>query len=272
MKNDFSVLMSVYYKEKVENLILAIDSIINQTLKPKEFIIVLDGKLGEDLDNCLSNYEKKYDYIKLIRLEKNLGLGKALNEGMKYCNYEYIARMDSDDISLPSRFENQMDYLIEHQDIDVLGGNIMEFDSLTNEDISLRKVPYTDEDIKKFAKKRNPMNHVTVIFKKESVIECGGYLDCPYFEDYYLWIRMMKNNKKFMNLDQTLVRVRAGLSMSSRRGNIKYIKCIKKFEKEMYKMKIIPFYLYIENVLIRSVISIIPNKTRYKFYQKKLRK
>lgn len=268
----FSVLMSVYKKEKRSNLEKAVDSLVNQTLTPNEIVIVKDGPLNSELDECLDDYSKKYNYVKIIALEKNVGLGNALNEGLKHCEYEYVARMDSDDISINDRFEKQVKFIADNPDIDVLGGNIMEFDDLTGNDISLRIVPNKQEDIVLYLKKRNPMNHVTVMFKKKSVIDVGGYLDCPYFEDYYLWARMVKNNKKLFNVNDTLVRVRAGLEMSSRRGSFNYIKCIINFEKKLLKLELISYKDYLYNLIVRSVISIMPNKLRYNIYQKKLRK
>ena len=270
-KVNFSVLMSVYHKEKPDNLKLAIESIINQTLVPNEFIIVEDGPLGDELNNCLEFYSKKYKFIKLVKLKKNVGLGNALNEGLKYCSCEYVARMDSDDISLLDRFEKQIEFIKEHPDCELLGGNIIEFDSNTCEDISYRIVPTKTEEIKQYLKKRNPFNHVTVIFKKESVLNVGSYLDCPYFEVYYLWARMIKSNKKFYNIDECLVRVRAGLEMSGRRGNIKYIKCIINFENKLLGLKLISILDCIKNIIIRSIVSLMPNSLRYKLYQRRLR-
>ena len=267
----FSVLMSVYSKEKAEYLKMAIDSIVNQTLKPNEFIIVEDGNLTEELNECLDNYVLKYNYIKLIKLDQNVGLGRALNEGLKHCKYDYVARMDSDDISMLDRFEKQIKYLEENPLCDVVGGNIIEFDSCNNEDISRRIVPVDDKAIYNYLKKRNPMNHVTVIFKKSSVLECGSYRDCPYFEDYYLWARMINNNKKLHNIAEDLVRVRAGLVMSNRRGNFSYIKHIINFENKLLKLKLINIFGYLYNIVLRIIISLVPNSIRYNFYQKRLR-
>ena len=160
---------------------------------------------------------------------------------------------------------------MKNPDCDLVGGNIVEFDEETNIDISLRIVPTTTEKIKKYLKRRNPINHVTVMFNKQSVLEVGNYQDCPYFEDYYLWARMLSANKKIFNLNETLVRVRAGLNMSNRRGNFTYIKSIINFEKKLLGLKQINLFDYIYNCVSRSVIAILPNKFRYFIYQKKLR-
>lgn len=268
----FSVLMSVYYKEKVQNLKLALDSILEQTLMPNQVVLVEDGKLTKELDELIDEYEKKYEIIDVIKLKKNVGLGNALNEGLKYCKYEYVARMDSDDVSVYDRFEVQVKYIAKNRKIDVVGGNILEFDDVTGKDISIREVPLTSNNILDYLKKRNPMNHVTVMFKKESVESVGGYKDCPYFEDYYLWARLLKNNYVLENIPNILVKVRAGLSMSNRRGNLSYIKCIINFEKKLLNLDLIKKHTFFLNIILRSLVSLIPNKLRYFIYQKKLRK
>lgn len=270
-KIQFSVLMSVYYKEKANNLKEAIESIVNQTLLPDEFLIVEDGSLTEELYNVLEEYTKKYKWIRTLKLEENAGLGNALRVGVINCKYEYIARMDSDDISINDRFEKQIEYMQNNINCDLVGGNIQEFDDLTGRKLSYRIVPNNKEDILNYLKKRNPFNHVTVLFKKKSVIESGNYLDCPYFEDYYLWVRMIKNNKKLDNINENLVKVRSGLKMSERRGKFKYIKYIINFEDKLLKLGLINKFNYLYNVFIRVVVSIIPNFIRYQLYQRRLR-
>lgn len=267
----FSVLMSVYTKENPKYLEKAIDSILHQTIIPDEFVIVKDGALNKALDTLLKKYSENYPFIKLVQLNENVGLGRALNEGLKHCSYDYVARMDSDDISIQDRFEKQINFLKKNPKCDLIGGNIMEFDDETGKDISLRKVPNNSLDILKFLKKRNPVNHVTVMFKKKSVLEVGSYMDCPYFEDYYLWARMVKNKMNLININDVLVRVRAGVAMSNRRGHFKYIKSIFNFENKLLKLGLINIFMYIFNVLSRSIVALVPNKIRYYIYQEKLR-
>jgi len=267
-----SCLMSVYYREDAACLRKAIESIVCQTVLPNEFIIVKDGPLTPTLDAVLEEYETKYAWIHVIPLEKNMGLGKALNEGMNYCQYNFVARMDSDDFSVPERFEHQLAYLEKHPECDVLGSYIMEYDEDLENPISRREVPLDSQMISSFLKKRNPMNHVTVVMRKEAVLEAGGYQDCPYFEDYYLWARMLKHQFSFANIPEDLVFVRAGERMSNRRGGFTYIKNIMTFESRLRKLGFINSWEYFENVLVRSMISFVPNKVRYQLYQKKLRK
>lgn len=274
MKNkiQFSVLMSVYYKEKASNLKEAIDSIINQTLLPDEFLIVEDGPLTDELENVIEEYMNKYEWIRTLKLEKNVGLGNALKEGVINCKYEYIARMDSDDISIRNRFEKQVLLLENNPGIDLIGSNINEYDENMLNKTGKKSVPEKDEEIKMYLKKRNPFNHMSVIYKKERVIEVGNYLDCPYFEDYYLWCRMYKNDCTFYNIQEDLLNVRAGENMISRRGGLKYIKPIINFENKLLELKIINKLQYFKNIITRLFIAIIPIKIRliiYKFFLRK---
>lgn len=270
-KIEFSVLMSVYKNDTPENVKVAIDSILNQTLQPNQFVIMVDGKIPSKLEKMLDEVCEKNSIIELHKRDKNLGLGLTLNEGIKYCKYDYIARMDSDDISLPNRFEKQIEFIRNNPSYDVIGGNIVEFDDLTNKDISNRNVPEKHDDIVKYSKKRNPVNHVSVVFLKSSVLSAGSYQDCMYFEDYYLWMRMIKSGFKFYNVQENLVRVRAGLNFSSRRGSLKYIKYIINFENKIFGLGLITIPTYIYNVFVRCIVSLMPNKLRYYLYQKKLR-
>ena len=269
---NFSVLMSVYFKETPEYLDKALNSVFEQTIIPNEVVLVEDGKLTSELDEVISKYEKQYNNIlKVVKYEQNRGLGIALHDGLLECSNEIIFRMDTDDICLPTRFEKQLK-VFKEQDVDIVGSNITEFDETMDVETSKRIVPETDEEIKKMAKKRNPMNHMTVAYKKDAVIKAGNYQDMMYFEDYYLWARMINNGCKFYNVQETLVNVRGGNDMSKRRGGKKYIKPIIRFEKALLKLKLINKFKYIKNVVQRVVVSLIPNSIRFMLYKKALRK
>lgn len=271
-KVKFSVLMSVYYKDKKEYLNEAIESIINQTLLPNELVIVEDGPLTNELDILLEDYAQKYEWIKLVKFAKNRGLGEALREGIKYCEYEYVARMDADDFSVPNRFEKQIDLVQKNPEIDLLGGYILEYDENLITPISVREVPLQEKEIKKFVRARNPFNHVTVIFKKSAVLLSGNYESMLYFEDYYLWCKMISNNCKMLNISEILVNVRAGKSFFKRRGGLEYAKAVVRFEKSIMKLGIIKRIECIKFIFIKLVIAISPAFLKKYVYMKKLRK
>ena len=271
-KVKFSVLLSVYCKEKPEYLELALNSVFNQTIIPDEVVLVEDGPLTVELDKTIDKFKKKYSKIlKVVKYEINRGLGVALHDGLLECSNEIVFRMDTDDICDETRFEKQLK-VFEEKDVDIVGSNIVEYDENMENITSYRVVPETDEDIKKRAKKRNPMNHMTVAYKKSAVIDAGNYQDMLYFEDYYLWCRMIQKGCKFYNVQENLVNVRGGNDMIKRRGGKKYIKPILNFEKAIKKIKLINYFEYIINVSERVIISLIPNNFRFMVYKKILRK
>ena len=270
-KIKFSVLMSVYKNDTPENVKVAIDSILNQTLQPNQFVIMVDGKIPSKLEKMLDEVCEKNNIIELHKRDKNLGLGLTLNEGIKYCKYDYIARMDSDDYSYPYRFEEEIEYLSKHPEVDIVGSSIEEYDETLNTKLAERVVPESDADIKQYMKKRNGMNHVTAIYKKQSVIEVGSYENYMYFEDYFLWCKMIKNNCQFYNIQKPLMKIRAGDDMAKRRGGLYYSKCIIKFENKIKEMGIINSYIYIYNLIIRLLVANVPNNLRSMLYKKKLR-
>ena len=233
MNNNFSVLMSVYYKEKDNYLDLSLNSIFSQTIMPNEVIIVEDGKLTKELDTVILKFKNKFpEIIKILKFEKNRGLGIALHDGLIECSNEIVFRMDTDDVCDKSRFEKTLE-VFKNKDVDVVGSNIVEYDENMKNITSYRKVPETDIEIKKMMKKRNPINHMAVAYKKSKVIYAGNYMDMLYFEDYYLWARMACLGNKFYNIQQNLVNVRGGTDMIKRRGGKKYIKPIINFQKKI---------------------------------------
>ena len=206
---NFSVLMSVYKNEKAEYLELAIDSILKQTIVPNEIVIVKDGTLTHELEMILDKFSTKYEFFKFLEFKENRGLGLALRDGVLSCSNELIARMDTDDISKLERFEKQLTYIANHPEVAVLGTCIEEFSKNINAPDSATILPLTHDEIVKFSKKRNPFRHMTVLFKRSAVISSGNYRDFLWFEDYHLWLRLMKKGYIMANLHDVLVSVRA---------------------------------------------------------------
>lgn len=272
MAIQFSVLISVYKKEKAEYLKQALQSVINQTLKPTEVVIVKDGILTKELDECIENFQRQHPKLfKTLTFKKNRGLGLALRDGVKACKYEYIARMDSDDISKPDRFEKQFKYIQKHPETMLLGTWITEFSKDENKPDTVTKLPCIHKEILKFAKSRNPFRHMTVIYKKQAVINSGNYRDFLWFEDYDLWIRMLQKGYITANIPEYLVNVRADKSMFARRGGWQYLKQDLRFQKYLKEIDFISYKKYISNMIIRATVRIIPNKIRTLFYAKILR-
>ncbi len=271
-KVEFSVLMSVYKKENPDYLRVALDSVFNQTFKSNDVVLIEDGELTTELEEVITEYEKKYKELNVIRFKNNRGLGPALNDGIVRCKNNYVARVDTDDECEKNRFECQIKYLINNPEVDVVGCNMNEYDADLKNVISIKSVPEHHNDIKKYLKKRNPINHPTVMYKRDKVLEVKGYEDYKYFEDYYLWAKMMKNGCIFYNIQENLYKFRAGSSMFQRRGGIKYLRCISNFEKGLYDLKIINRFEQYCNLLSRFAISLCPNFVREGIYKKMLRR
>lgn len=255
----FSVLMAIYNKEKPEYFHRAMQSIWDeQIIKPNEIILIQDGPLTTELYLAISFWKKKLGkFFHSIKLEKNVGLGNALNKGIKYCTYELIARMDTDDISLPERFKKQIN-IFKKLDIDVCSAFISEFEYDEKRIISYRKLPEMHEDIIKYSKMRNPLNHVTVMMKKSVLENAGGYKHMLWMEDYYLWVRMINNGAKLYNLQETLVNVRAGNDMLLRRTGLNYINAEVIFLNKLKKIGYLSSYEYIKNIIIKVPIRLLP--------------
>ena len=265
---NISVLMSTYKNDQKEHLSEAIDSMLKQTLKPAEIVIVIDGEIPKPNKKLLEEYKKAYGQIRTIELKKNMGLGLALRRGLQECKYNIIARMDSDDISRPDRLELEYKTLMA-KGVDIVGSNITEFINEEGNMISKRKVPETDTSIKQYLKTRCPMNHMTVMFKKQSVLNAGSYEDFKYNEDYILWIKMYEKNMKFYNIQDTLVNVRIGKDMYARRGGIKYYRSEKAIQKYLSSHKIINRSTYISNCTKRFIMQVlVPSGLRGVLFRK----
>ncbi len=271
----FSVLMSVYRNDNPEHLRLALESIYtNQTRKPDEIVVIFDGPLTEQLYDVLDSFKKGKEKIVYYYPQKiNRGLGEALKIGTKKCHGDYILRMDSDDICVNNRFEKQIKYVEKNPDIDVVGGVIEEFnDSINESGLRKRVCPINHDDIIKMGKKRNPMNHVTVCIKKDSLIGVGGYKSLPYLEDYYLWIRMIANGYHLANMNDTLVYVRVGNGFETRRGNKQQINGWKIIQKTMLNAGLISRFQSVINMIYIRIFVYMPKSIKRIIYSKFLRK
>ena len=258
----FSVSMSVYKNDNPEHFKIAVESILNQTVKPSEVVLVVDGPVGKELDEVIKSFEVN-DIFKVIRLPENKGHGEARRIGLEKCSNEYVALMDADDISNNERFEKQIYMFENNPKLSIVGGNITEFLDKADNIVGKRIVPTEDREIKEYIKYRCPMNQVTVMFKKADVDKVGGYIDWFCEEDYYLWLRMYQSDMKFANLPDILVNVRVGEEMYSRRGGLKYFKSEAKLQKYMLHNKIIGFGTYCKNVIKRLIVQVLlPNRIR----------
>lgn len=266
--NNYSVLMSVYYKERPEFLKRSIESVMSQTVLTDDFVLVCDGPLTDDLYKVIDEVKKKYNCINVLQLDQNRGLGVALSKGILETKNELIMRMDSDDVCCPKRAELQLSLMDKY---DLVGGFISEFENEENNIIGYRKTPENYENIYKFAKKRNPFNHPTVMFKKSVILEAGNYQHLQYLEDYFLWVRVLRITKKVYNIQEVLVNMRSGREMRARRASRTARKSIRTLRKFMYSIKMLNWFQWHFYSFAQNFFLILPAKIKNLFYRKALR-
>ena len=269
----FSVLLSVYSKESSDHLDNALESIINQTILPNEVVLVKDGILSAELEAVITRYEtRNANLFNIVSISENVGLGDALNEGLKYCSYDAVARMDTDDICIPNRFEIQLNYLKHHHEVAVVGGYIEEFTSIPGDLKRIKRVPLEANQIKHYARKRNPLNHPSVMFRKKAIESVGGYERILFFEDYYLWLKLLGAGYKLANIDQVLLYFRVGNDMIGRRHGYAYAVHEFQFAKKARKANLFTSPDAFRFISTRLPLRLISKKLLSTFYKRIIRK
>mgnify|MGYP001333461278 CR=1 FL=1 len=267
-KVEFTVLMCTYYKDDPKLLESSIVSIFQNTIKPDFFILTVDGKIPNKNWEIIYKLKKIY-IIQINIIKENVGLALALNNAIKLVKTEWIARADSDDINMPKRFEKQIQ--LAKNNFDVIGGNILEIDQNNHFLKFEKRMPETNQEIKKYLKKRNPINHMTAFYKTDLIKRVGGYPNIFHREDYGLWIKLAYQRANFYNINDILVRVNGGKSLYKRRRGFKNIPGEFKLQFLFYRLKIKPIYLSIFHFIVRIIILLLPINILEKFYQQQLR-
>ena len=269
----FSVSMCVYGKDDPDWFHTALDSVVNQTLRPDQVSLVVDGPVPGEIEKIIDDYTSQYPEMLTVEFQpENLGHGISRRRSVANCRNEIIALMDADDISVPDRFEKTLACMAESK-ADVVGGDIVEFFSKPDSIVGYRLVPKEDKEIKEYAKSRCPMNQVTVLFRKSVYELAGGYQDWYCDEDYYLWLRMIQVGATFANTGRVEVNVRVGTDMYKRRGGMKYFRSEAKLQRYMLDLKMINLPKYLSNVVKRFVVQVVmPDSVRgwlYKLFARK---
>lgn len=269
----YSVLMSVYYKEKPDYLRQSMQSIYRQTVPTDDFVLVCDGPLTPELDKTIAEMQARFGgRLHVLRLLENQGLGRALNAGIKSCRHELVARMDSDDISRPDRCERQLQVFANHPELSLVSGTVEEFTGSIENVYASRRVPAQQAEILAFAKQRNPFNHPCIMYKKSHVEAAGGYQDFFLLEDYYLWIRMLQQGMQGQNIQEPLLWMRGGSAMYKRRGGWKYVKSQRKLFRYMFRSGFISYRQYCLQSFMRMAGAAMPNTLRETLFHAFLRK
>jgi len=259
--------MCVYVKEDPVFLSQCIDSIMAQTVLPDEWIVIKDGPITGELEAVLQNI-KFPNELNIVSLPENVTLGPARAAGVEAAKHDWIAIMDSDDICLPNRFEKQIEMIRNNPELGLLGGQISEFFDDPECTAATRSVPTIHDDILRFAKKRNPFNHMTVMFRRELATRAGNYRYFPLFEDYDLWTRMLTNGTVCANHPDVLVQARIGKSTYVRRRGISYIKSEWRMQKQLTGLKLTNGCEFARNILLRIPVRLLPERLLATAYRK----
>lgn len=267
---EFSVLITVYEKEKPYNLRKSLLSSYRQTIRPTEIVLVCDGELTQELYDEIEQIKSEIPILKVYQLSSNVGSGPASCFGVKKCNTDLIARMDSDDYSEETRFEKQIKAFEENPNLIMVGTNILEKNT---EFTAFKTVPEKTEEIREYSKFRNPFNNPSSMMKKEYILKVGNYRKFRYLEDYDLTMRLIHDNptKDFLNIQEPLVIMQTNNSSYLRRGGLLYVKTEFFLQTDFYRRGYISKVELCRNIFIRNIVRVMPNSMRKLIYKKKMR-
>lgn len=273
MEEKYSVLMSVYKGEKPAYFQEAVKSILSQTMPVDDFVIVCDGPLTEDLDRIIERFvEENQGVFQIVRLPENVGIGAAAQKGLSYCKNELVAKMDGDDVAVPERCQLQVEYFKNNPNLSVLGGYIAEFNKSIREPLSIRMVPLNNVEICKYAKRRQPFNNQTVMFRKSAVEAVGGYKPLRRGEDYDLYIRLLHAGYKGANIPKVLTFMRIGGGVHERRASWTTFRTFIVTRWNAYRLHFSSLWDFLVCVGVQTVYFISPSKLQQAFYRRFLRK
>ena len=271
--NGYSVLMPLYKKDNPEWFRISMDSILAQTVKPSEIVVTCDGPLPDELDEILQEYIRNNSTLfNVYRFEKNVGLGIALAKGIELCSNNLIARMDADDFAVSNRCEKQLAVFKENPTIDVVGSNVEEFVGDISNVVSHVVLPEKQSEIVKFAKRRCPIRHPALMYKKEAVLKAGNYRDYRHAQDYNLIVHMILSGAQIYNIQENLMYMRVSPDFYKRRGGVEQAKLVLRLKKEFYDCKFYSWGDFLISGVGNAVVALLPNALREAFYKAALRK
>jgi len=267
---EFSVLMTVYEKEKPYNLRKSLLTSYSQTIKPTEIVLVCDGELTQELYDEIDQIKSEIPILQVYQLDTNMGSGPASRFGVEKCNTDLIARMDSDDYCVETRFERQIKAFERNPNLIMVGTNILEKNT---EFTALKIVPEMTAEIREYSKFRNPFNNPSSMMRKDYILKVGNYREFRYLEDYDLTMRLIHDNptKEFLNIQEPLVVMQTDDSSYLRRGGLLYVKTEFFLQTDFYKRGYITKVELCRNIFIRNIVRVLPNSMRKLIYKKKMR-
>jgi glycosyltransferase involved in cell wall biosynthesis len=271
---EFSVLISIFSGAVPEEFSRALSSIWErQTKKPSEIVLIIDGPIPKTLEQVVSKKKEEIgSALSLVFLPDNLGLGEALRIGVTKCRFDWIARMDADDVSDSERFEKQISVIESVPDLDIIGSYVQERSNAASTPAKLRRCPISHKDIVRYAKKRCPFNHPTVMFKKEAIIRAGNYLGYRNYQDYELWVRLIQSGAKCLNIAEPLVTMKVDQDLIGRRGGLRYACLEYNIQQKFLTTRFLSKVEFFRNVTIRISVRLLPRSIRRWFYSSVLRR
>jgi len=269
--NVFSVLMSVYAKDRPSWVAQALDSVLDNTAKPAEVVIMVDGPVGQDIRAVLDKAAQN-PLIRVIYHPVNIGRGAALAIAIPQCKHELIALVDADDVSRPDRFAKQLAAFAANAALAVVGGQVQELEAETLTPLAQRQVPLTNEQIRQYIKTRMPFNNPTIMFKRQAVLDSGNFQAFGLLEDYYMWVRVAAKGYEMLNVPDILVDMRVNLDLYGRRGGYAYFRMNKRLFDKMRELHLLSAWEYYYTLSVRFCVQVLmPNKVRSWFYKRVLR-
>lgn len=267
VERGFSLLLPVYAGDRPDFLVRAFrSSVQEQSRRPSEVVLVQDGAVPAELERAIAQLiESSPVPVVHVALESNQGLARALEAGLGASGFGVVARMDADDVSLPTRFERQLRVI--EDGFDLVGSSLIEF---VDESVPLavRVPPIDAEAIQRTARMRSPFHHPTVVFRREAVERVGGYVDVGPMEDYWLFARLLQGGARVANLEEPLLLYRVGEGAYARRGGLRQLRAELRIQREFRRIGFTTRIQFVRNVLVRGVYRLTPEGIRRRAYRK----
>ena len=271
MSRPVSVLMAVYAGDRADWVRAALQSLQDQTHPAEQVVVVEDGPIPADVSTALDDFSAALP-IERVTLPANRGLSHALQEGLAHCRFEFVARMDSDDLAVPQRFRRQADVLEARPELSALGGYVTEFTDDPSVPYAVREVPVGTAKVRKVARWRSPVNHPAVMFRRDDVRAVGGYGAFTGLEDYYLWAKLLTAGHQIDNLPEVLVQQRAGADLGRRRGGWRYAAQEIRLFREFVRMGFLSVPHAVAGLALRLPVRLVPRLLRSGVYRHALRR
>lgn len=269
---DYSVLMSVYINDDAVWVEEAFLSLLNQSFPPKEIVLVKDGPVTNELNKMIKQLCQMYpSVLRVFSLDKNVGLGLAMQFGVEQCQCEWIARMDADDICELNRCETELSAAMQN-DADIVGCDCDEFIDTVSNMTSKRLFPESHQELVKFSKRRTPFCHPAVMMKKSAVMSAGNYRHKPFVEDYDLFVRMLANGARGYTVKKNLYHVRTSREFYGRRGGMQYLVLLLRYNVELYQSGWTSLFDFLYRSAGNCVGCLAPSRVRIWIYKRILRK